>query len=173
MSIVTKTGDRGSTSLCCGTRVPKDDIRVEICGALDEVSSFLGMAKSSTKDKKTINLAERIQKELSLLCSEVATTPAGAGRLKKVLSPSSIVALEKEIEGLERGCDIKVRRFCLQGANIVSSALDVARAITRSAERRCVTMSKKKMLKNSSILVYLNRLSDLLFLLARYNEKGK
>ena len=68
---------------------------------------------------------------------------------------------------------MRFRSFCLQGANHVSSALDVARAITRRAERRCVAMSRKKMLKNRDIIIYLNRLSDLLYLLARSNEKKK
>ena len=74
MGIVTKKGDKGMTSLYCGTRVGKDDIRVEACGALDEVSSFLGLAKSATKDKKTKKIVNSIQKEIMDLCSEIATT---------------------------------------------------------------------------------------------------
>jgi len=173
MSIVTRTGDNGTTSLYGGERVSKDDIRIEACGALDEVSSFLGMAKSLLRDKKTKSVINCIQKELIVLCSEVASMPTASKKLKNRINGSSISALEKEIDCLEKKRNTRIRSFCLQGADHVSSTLDVARAITRRAERRCVAMSKKKMLKNRDIIVYLNRLSDLLYLLARSNEKKK
>jgi len=173
MSIVTRTGDNGTTSLYHGGRVSKDDMRIETCGALDEVSSFLGMAKSLLRDRKTKSVINCIQEELIVLCSEVATPSTASRKLKKKINSSSVSALEKVIYSLENKRNMRIRSFCLQGANHVSSALDVARAITRRAERRCVTMSRKKMLKNRDIVVYLNRLSDLLYLLARSNEKKK
>ena len=171
MGIVTKTGDKGKTSLCCGARVHKDDIRIEACGALDEVSSFLGMAKSCAGNGRTKSAADRVQKELIVLNAEIASTPAAVGRLKKRICKDSIAGIDKEIDRIEGRCDIKTKSFCLQGGNVVSSSLDIARAITRRAERMCVTMTKKKMLSNRDIIIYLNRLSDLLYLLARFNEK--
>ena len=173
MSIVTKTGDSGKTSLYCGKRVDKDDMRVEICGALDEISSFLGMARNASKDKNTKRVVHSIQKELIVLGSEIATTKRGLSRLKKRIDKNSVCVLEKEIKCLEDKCAIKARSFCLPGANAVSGALDVARAVTRRAERRSVTLVRKGMLSNPHIIVYLNRLSDLLYLLARSDEQKR
>ena len=171
MSIVTKTGDKGDTSLYCGERVPKDDIRVEVCGALDEVSSFLGMAKNIAGDNKTKRIANYIQKELFILGAEIATAPGAAKRMTKRICADSVCILEKEIGCLENKYSIRMRSFCVPGANLPSSTLDIARAITRRAERRCVTLARKGMIKNNNILIYLNRLSDLLYLLARMHEK--
>jgi cob(I)alamin adenosyltransferase len=173
MSIVTKTGDKGETSLYCGKRVSKDDIRVEICGALDETSSFLGMAKNALKDKNTKRVVHSIQKELIVLGAEVATSAAGSGKIKKRISEGSICVLEKEIDRLEGKRVIKMRSFCIPGDSVASSALDIARAVTRRAERRYVTMFKRGMVKNSDIITYLNRLSDLLYLLARSDGNKK
>lgn len=173
MSIVTRTGDSGRTSLYCGKRVAKDDPRVELCGALDEASSFLGMAKSLIKDKKISALISHVQKDIIALNSQVATTGPAGNKLKKKIGPESVCFIEEQIDCLENRCNVRSRYFCLQGANTVSGALDVARAVVRRAERRCVTMTKKKMLDNRDIIVYLNRLSDLLYLLARFNDKKK
>ena len=173
MSIVTKTGDKGKTSLYCGKRVSKDDIRVEICGALDEVTSFLGMARNASKDKGTKRIILLIQRELISLCAEVATSAAATGKIKKRVDAGSICLLEKEIDCLEGKCAVKIRSFCIPGKGSASSALDVARAVTRRAERRSVTLAKKGMIKNPNIIIYLNRLSDLLYLLARSNEKKR
>ncbi|MDD5174174.1 MAG: cob(I)yrinic acid a,c-diamide adenosyltransferase [Candidatus Omnitrophota bacterium] len=173
MGIATKTGDKGKTSLYCGKRVDKDDIRVEICGAIDEVSSFLGMAKNASKDKNTKRVVHSVQKDLILLGAEVATSAAGSYKIKKKIGAGSICILEREIDCLEGKCNIKIRSFCIPGAGAASSALDVARTVTRRAERRSVTLQKKGMIKNPNIVIYLNRLSDLLYLLARSNEKKK
>jgi len=173
MSIVTKRGDKGTTSLYCGKRVDKDDIRVEICGALDEVSSFLGMARNASKDKNTKKVVHSIQKELISLGAEVATSAAGSYKIRKRVGEYSIRVLEKEIDLLEGKRAVKMRSFCIPGKGAASSALDVARAVTRRAERRSVTLLKKGMVKNPNMVIYLNRLSDLLYLLARFNEKKK
>ena len=173
MGIVTKTGDKGPTALECGKRVNKDDMRVEICGALDEISSFLGMAKNASKDKNTKKVVHLIQKELIVLGAEVATSAASSDKIKKRIGKDSICVLEREIDRLEGKCALKMRSFCIPGKGAASSALDVARAITRRAERRSVTLFKKGMVKNPNIVIYLNRLSDLLYLLARSNEKKR
>ena len=173
MGIVTKRGDRGMTSLCFGPRVYKDDVRVEACGALDEVSSFLGLAKSISCDRNTKKIVSLVQKELITICAEIATPLPAIKKLKKRVKKYSVCALEKEICGLENKCMIKMRSFAVPGKNVSSSALDIARAITRRAERRCVTMARFGMINNDNIITYLNRLSDLLYLLARLNEKNK
>lgn len=171
MSIVTKSGDKGSTSLYCGKRVGKDDMRIEMCGALDELSSFLGMAKNASKDRKTKNIIHSIQKELIVLGTEVATSIAGSGKIKNRIGSGSVCVLEKEINCLESRCAVKMRSFCIPGKTMASSVLDVARAVARRAERGSVRLLKKGMVKNPDIVIFLNRLSDLLYLLARFNEK--
>jgi len=173
MSIATKTGDKGTTSLYCGKRVDKDDIRVEICGALDEISSFLGMAKNASKDKSTKRVVHSIQRELFVLGAETATSAAGLSKIKKRISKDSVSLLEKEIDRLEDKCAVRMRSFSIPGKGMASSALDVARAITRRAERVSVTLFKKGMVKNPNIVIYLNRLSDLLYLLARSNDSKR
>lgn len=172
MSVVTKAGDRGITSLYCGTKVSKDDVRIEACGSLDEVSSFLGMAKSMSDNAKTKRVVALIQKQLPMLCTEIVTAP-GAKKLKRTICNRCVSGLEDIIDDLEKNCGIRTKCFSTPGANEVSGALDVARAITRRAERRCVTMLNKRLIENDCIIVYLNRLSDLLYLLARFNEKAK
>lgn len=173
MSIVTKTGDKGKTSLYCGKRVRKDDMRIEICGVLDEISSFLGMAKSAVKDKGFKQIIETVQGDLFLIGSEVVTEPADAGRMKRRICVEAVSSLEGHIKRLERDGTLKCVDFIIPGRNGTSGALDIARSLTRRAERRYVTMMGNKAVKNRSILVYLNRLSDLLFLLARAHEKKR
>ena len=202
MSIVTKKGDKGRTSLLYGGMVSKDDPRVELNGALDELSSFLGMAKSLIKDKATKKNLEEIQKDLIVINAEIATLPKFLAKLKKRIGRGDVGGLEKDIKTLETKNPVRnlytprpeavltknVRisfghlafrpkgtsrglHFSLPGQNIVSSCLHVARTIARRAERRCVTLSKKDLIKNPSILVYLNRLSDFLYLVARRTEE--
>lgn len=173
MGIVTKTGDKGKTSLYCGRRVHKDDARIEMCGALDEVSSFLGMAKSALRDKRTKGIVHSIQRDILILGSEVATSAAGANKIKKRIGRDSISVIEREIEYFENGRMVRISSFCIPGKGAASSALDVARAITRRAERRSVTLFKKGAFDNPNIIVYLNRLSDLLYLLARLSESKR
>ncbi|MDO8536524.1 MAG: cob(I)yrinic acid a,c-diamide adenosyltransferase [Candidatus Omnitrophota bacterium] len=173
MSIVTKKGDGGKTSLYCGKTVGKDDPRIEMCGAIDEVSSFLGVAKNSIKDRSAKRTIHSIQKDLIVLGAEVATSTAGADKIKKRIDKNLICVLEKEIEGIECKLMIRMNSFCIPGNGAASSALDVARAVTRRAERRGVTLFKNGKLDNPNIIAYLNRLSDLLYLLARASEKKR
>ena len=171
MSIVTKRGDSGKTSLLYGVRVSKDHPKVELNGALDELSSFLGMAKALIKDKTVQKVLQAIQKDLVFVSAEIATPLQFLKRLKKRMNSCHVASLEKNIAKLEAGQEAKNFCFSLPGQNLLSSCLDVSRTIARRAERRAVTLNKRKLLKNSSILVYLNRLSDLLYLLARRSEK--
>ena len=169
MSIVTKKGDKGTTSLFLGGIVPKDHPRVELCGTLDELSSFLGVSKSLIKTRDIRDCLEAIQKDLLVIGAEVATARKFVGILKKRMDAKAAKRLENCIENLEKA---KTRDFCfsLPGKTLVASSLDVARTIARRAERRAVSLLKKKHLQNREILVYLNRLSDLLYLLARKSE---
>lgn len=170
MGIVTKKGDKGKTSLYQGRRVSKDHIRMEACGTLDELSSYLGLAKSMIKSKNIINIIESIQKDLFILGTELVTEGLALKKLKKRIDSSFIDCLDKVMLDLEEKKGLKVRCFQLPGAGSVSGVLDISRTIARKLERRVTTLGRKKFLSNKCILVYLNRLSDLLYLLARLSK---
>ncbi len=171
MGIVTKKGDKGKTSLYFGGMVSKDHPRVEFCGALDELSSFLGIAKSLLKDRQGRAWIEGVQKDLVTIAAEAATAPDFLVKLKKRVQKKDAGRLEHQIAVLESRSKNKNFCFSIPGSCLVSSCLDVARTIARRAERRAVSLLKKKQLKNKDALIYLNRLSDLLYLLARKSEE--
>jgi len=172
MSIVTKKGDKGVTSLCYGVRVSKDDIRVHTFGTLDELCSSLGLSKSLIKGQKHKKLIESIQKDLFVICTELATEAKSFSKLKKRIDKTYVNRLEVAIRNLEKNKPLNRNCFCLPGENQVSSTLDISRAITRRGERLAVTLKRKGILFNDGILIYLNRLSDLLYLLARLYGKN-
>lgn len=172
MGITTKMGDKGETSLYGGGIVSKDHIIIETCGSLDELSSFLGLAKGLLKDKQAKSIIVSIQHDLFIVGAEVSCKAGLASKLKKRIGPGHVADLDKVISGFEKKNKLR-NSFCLPGENSVSAILDVSRAITRRAERMVVTMKKKELLNNWHILIYLNRLSDLLYLLARACEKNK
>ena len=173
MSITTKKGDNGSTSLLSGRRVRKDDLRIEANGILDELISTLGLSKSLLKDTRRKDIIARIQKELGVVCSEIAADTPSHRKRPRVIEEKDIKGLESFIEKLERQCKVKRRSFSLPGGNTASATLDIARSIARTAERRVVALENKKLLKNHRILAYLNRLSDLLYLLAVITGKRR
>jgi ATP:cob(I)alamin adenosyltransferase len=168
-SIVTKKGDCGKTFLYGGGPVSKNHICVETCGLVDELSSFLGLAKSTASDKNLKRLIESFQKDLFAIGAEIASAPCRQIKLKKRLGPSDVKRLENIIKAFEKK-GIKCDDFCLPGKNLNSSALHVARSIARKLERATVTLKKRRLLSNGFVLVYLNRLSDSLFLMARACE---
>jgi len=167
MGIVTAKGDKGRTFLLCGGHVSKDDPRIEACGALDELSSFLGLARSVAKNPKARDLLLSIQKELFIVGYEF-TAGIKAGRLPgKRIGDTHIRRLEDAITSLESVGKKGGSAFCIPGDNPISGILDVARTVARRAERRAVTLERKNLIKNGRVLIYLNRLSDLLYLMAR------
>jgi cob(I)alamin adenosyltransferase len=170
MGIVTKKGDDGTTSLLWGGRVRKDDIRISLCGDLDELSSYLGMSKFLTKDKFAKRTLESVQRDISILCAEVATKIPFTGRLKERLGPSHIKMLEDAIERIEPKRRSRLRCFVVPGRSFISSTMDITRAVARRAERSAVALYRKGFFKNKHAVVYLNRLSDLLYLLSREHE---
>lgn len=171
MAITTKTGDKGKTSLYRGKLVAKDSLRIEICGTLDELNSYLGISKSLIKSKKLARTIESIQKDLFIIGAEVATEIKHLKQLKIRIDKKSIKRLEELISQIEKSSHCFKFCFSLPGENLTSASLDVSRALTRKLERRMVTLKRKKLLKNNSVLIYLNRLSDLLFLFARLATK--
>lgn len=170
MKITTKKGDKGMTLIYGGRRVPKYDLRIEAEGALDEAIAFLGFAKTKAKKtfiKKTIHA---IQKDLFKIIAEIAREKKDIPKLKNRVSARDVKRLEDIGDAIEK--KIKMPScFIIPGVNERGSCLDVARTIVRRAECVVVSLNKKSKI-NLRILAYLNRLSDLLFVLARY-EEGK
>jgi cob(I)alamin adenosyltransferase len=161
-------GDQGKTSLLTGERVSKASLRPDAYGTLDEASSALGLAKASTHNVKIREMIESIQDDLVTLGAELACEAKETQDFH--LNQERIVCLEGWIERLQEEISLP-RHFVRPGANLVSAALDLSRAITRRAERKVVKIREDGILKHSEILSYLNRLADFLFVLARYAEK--
>jgi len=170
MPISTKRGDKGFTGLLGGRRVPKYHLKPETYGTLDELNSFLGMARATSKDKKVKKLLFYIQNHLFTMGSELALSGKGRSLLKGEVT-------QKEVDWLNRlSADFEALLkpepgFIIYGETQISSILDMARAVSRRVERLVAKMKSKKMLHNVKILEYLNRLSDVLYLLARYEER--
>ena len=169
MSIVTKTGDQGETSLMYGRHVPKNDPRVEAYGAVDELTAALGMARAICDDK----FAEQIfavQKDLINVMGELSTLPEDRQRYVKdgfqVVDAKMVDRVGAVIVDLEKDKSLYPKDWVIPGGNSVSAALDLARTICRRAERHIATLNDS----NSEILRYLNRLSDLCWILARATE---
>ena len=134
--------------------------------------SYLGLSKSLIRDKKTKTTLESIQRDLFVIGAEIATRPNFLPMLKRRLDKTHLNKLEKAIQNLEDKRKFEGCCFYLPGGNIVSSSLDISRTVTRRVERKAVTLKRKKALKNPYILVYLNRLSDLLYLMARSHDRA-
>jgi cob(I)alamin adenosyltransferase len=162
------TGDDGKTGLLGGGRAPKDDPRIEAFGTVDEASSALGLAKSLSPHARFRSICEELQRGLYAVGAELGTNP----KVEKAFvntGAAEIKRLEQLITELEAAVTMP-EGFILPGATPASGALDLARAITRRAERRCVTLERLGGLENPQVRRWLNRLSLLLFVLARYEE---
>lgn len=172
--IYTKTGDDGTTGLLYGGRVLKDDLRTEAYGTSDEAVAALGVARAGVPDAGLAELILRLQRELFVVGAELATNPDAWGKLV----PGETRVTAEMVEGLERLIDDHVARarmpqeFVVPGETRASAALDLARAVVRRCERRVARMTREGMLPDGEVLRYLNRLADLLFVLARYEEGG-
>jgi cob(I)alamin adenosyltransferase len=171
-SIVTRTGDAGDTGLLYGGRVSKTDPRTEAYGDVDEAISALGVARALITDPGRHATLLRLQSELFTVGAELATDPAEYATLQqhfKVVAADFTSRVEAEIEGLERQVPLP-DAFVIPGGTPAAAALDVARAVLRRAERRIVGLHQSGRLANAEVLRYANRVSDLLFMLARAEE---
>ena len=172
MKTFNKRGDAGDTSLLFSVRVPKSDLHCEAYGTIDEAISSLGMARNLAKKSKTREIILKIQKELFDINAELATKPEDYQNFITRFKPTAdktVSELEELIDEIEAEVELP-RAFVIPGSNMASASLDVSRAIVRRAERRVVALKEKGEIKNEAILQYLNRLADLLFTLARYEE---
>jgi cob(I)alamin adenosyltransferase len=168
-SIATKRGDGGTGQLMYGPRVSKASARLEAVGTIDELGSFLGLARATAAADEVAPRVAALQRELFLLGCELATPPSERGRLKTRLQPEHLAGVEAqvaEIEALEGLLD----DWALPGATAVGAALDVARAVCRRAERRVQALYESGEEDHPLLRPYLNRLSDLLWLYGRWYE---
>jgi cob(I)alamin adenosyltransferase len=171
MSIVTKTGDKGETSLMYGRRVSKTDARVEAYGAVDELNAALGLARSFAEDQFIAEQTLAVQKELITVMGELATASEDQGRYVKdgfsLTTAKMVDRIGDVITELEKDKSLHPQDWVIPGGNATSAGLDLARTTARHAERRVVQLNGE----NPEIIRYLNRLSDLCWILARYAEK--
>jgi cob(I)alamin adenosyltransferase len=175
MSIVTKTGDKGETSLMYGHRVSKDDPRVDAYGCIDELTAALGLARSVSTDKFISDEIFTVQKDLIVVMGELATAKNDRKRYVKdgfqLTTAAMVDRVTTVIVDLEKDESLYPKDWVIPGATSVSAALDFARVTCRRAERHIAGLSTSDAEFNIEILRYLNRLSDLLWILARYVEK--
>jgi len=173
MSIVTKTGDSGTTGLMYGRRLAKNHPRVEACGAIDELNAALGLARATAEHDFVRENLLAIQKDLIVLMGELGVQPEdlkryfGDGYLPVTPEMTAkLDALVKEVESQ----NVSFKGWATPGATKDSASLDVARTVCRRAERNVCALKFSGELRNLEIIIYLNRLSDLLWLFARWVE---
>lgn len=173
--IYTKTGDKGETSLYGGTRVSKAAARVESYGILDELNAFIGLAKAEISDEKVLNQLQKIQFDLFTVGSEAATPTDkmllanGKNRLDLMISDKEITELEIWMDDFDAELE-PLRFFILPSGGKAAATVHVCRTVCRRAERAMVFLNETEEVR-PELIKYLNRLSDYLFILARYISK--
>jgi cob(I)alamin adenosyltransferase len=178
LKIYTKTGDKGTTSLIGGTKVLKSHLRIEAYGTVDELNSYIGLCRDLLNDKHTVDIMKEIQDRLFTMGSSLACDPVKEPKLKiPDLKESDVAQLEKEIDTMNETLP-PMKHFVLPGGHSTVSTIHVARCICRRAERCCVRLEPESQSAGQAshevdpiILKYLNRLSDYLFVLARFASR--
>ena len=174
MSIATKTGDDGTTAIMYGRRVPKTDARIAANGAVDELNAALGVVRATLLDPLVTEKILAIQKELVVLMGELAVVPEDRERYAaggfQFVDAASVDRLTAHIDDLEKNHRISYDGWATPGATPGSAALDMARTICRRAERQVLALAETGAPVNPEIVRYLNRLSDLCWLWARWVE---
>ena len=171
--VYTKFGDKGETSLLYGGRVSKNNPHTEAYGITDEAVSAMGLARAMSSDQRVKDLLRRLQSELFTVAAELATDPGKYELFKEhfqPVTPEMVDQLENAIDSLEEDMEMP-KVFILPGGSPASAAIDLARCVIRTAERRVVAMAEAELLTNALIVSYLNRLGDLLFVVARYEDR--
>jgi len=163
-------GDGGETSLLGGQRVPKYDPRPETYGVLDEASSALGVARATTKNQKIKDIILSVQKDMLIMGAELSSVPEDIQKLIRRIGEGDVKRLETIIDELQKNVTLK-NEFIYPGETPVSAEIDVGRTIIRRAERKAASLKNEGLLQSAEINRYLNRLADMLFVLARYEEQ--
>lgn len=166
--IYTKTGDGGNTSLIGGTKVPKNDLRIETYGTVDELNSWIGLVNDSLADEEFRAELKEIQDRLFTIGSALATDGDKEPKMKLPdLHDSDVTFLEKRIDDMTAKLP-PMKSFILPGGHTTVSSIHIVRCVCRRAERLAVSLQQEGLYVNETIIQYLNRLSDYLFTLARY-----
>lgn len=165
MSISTTTGDDGSTGLWSGERIPKDDLRVEAYGTIDELNSFLGDARRAVETDRAKELIDVLQEDLFRVAGTLAT--AGEAVYVQPLCQADVERITGWVHELESA--VPLEGFVIPGSTVSSAKLDICRTVCRRGERRIVALSRREEVP-PSLCSFVNRLGDLLFMLARFEE---
>ncbi|BBQ84512.1 TPA: cob(I)yrinic acid a,c-diamide adenosyltransferase [Kluyvera ascorbata] len=166
--IYTRTGDKGTTALFGGSRIDKDDIRVEAYGSIDTLISLLGVCRAASEKPTICRTLLRIQEELFVVGAELASDERGAARLSRLIAAEDIARLEQEIDH-HMAATGPLKAFVIPGKTLASAQLHVARTQARQIERTLVAMDRRSPLREA-LKSYMNRLSDALFAMARFEE---
>lgn len=166
--IYTKTGDKGTTSLIGGTKVAKNDLRIEAYGTVDELNSYIGLVSDQCQDDHTKQILKEIQDRLFTIGSSLACDAEKEPKMKiPDLKEEDVILLEKEIDCMNEVLP-EMKWFILPGGHVAVSTAHIARCVCRRAERCCVNMQHYELFVEQLVVKYINRLSDYLFVLARY-----
>ncbi|MCW3108032.1 MAG: cob(I)yrinic acid a,c-diamide adenosyltransferase [Segetibacter sp.] len=166
--IYTKTGDQGKTSLIGGTKVPKSDIRIDSYGTVDELNSFIGLVSDHLADHSLKTVLKEIQDRLFTIGSSLACDPEKEALMKiPDLKEEDIKLLENEMDKMNEVLPA-MKNFILPGGHVAVSTAHISRCVCRRAERLCVNLQQTGSFIDPLVIKYLNRLSDYLFVLARY-----
>lgn len=165
MKIYTKTGDKGETGLFGSDRVSKDSKRIEAYGTVDELNSVIGVVRSMNPPKEIDDMLHEIQENLFTLGADLAT-PTDSNSSVPRISPTEVTRLEQHIDAIDPTLK-PLKHFILPGGSQVAAMIHFSRTVCRRAERRVVKLAKKENIGELPV-IYLNRLADLLFVLARY-----
>lgn len=167
--VTTGTGDTGYTGLLGKKRVPKYDPRPDTFGTVDEATSALGLARATTQDETAREVILHMQRDLYVLMAELATLPENQDAIGMAITSDNVRWLEETEERLKSAVEIP-NKFVIPGDSVDGAALDLARTIIRRAERMTVRLLHDGVITNGEDIRYLNRLSDVVFILARYLE---
>lgn len=167
--VTTGTGDDGTTGLLGDQRVAKYDPRPDTFGTVDEATSALGLARATAQDPHVKDIIYHVQQELYLLMAELATPPKNYEKMGYRMTSEHVRHLEQVEEQLKQEVEIP-NKFIIPGDTLDGAALDLARTIIRRAERMSVKLLHDHVIENVEVVRYLNRLSDLVFIIARYVE---
>lgn len=166
--IYTKTGDKGKTSLIGGTKVPKSHIRIDSYGTVDELNSYIGLISDYTEEVGIKKMLKEIQDRLFTVGASLACDPEKEPAMRMPdLKEEDVTLLEQEIDAMNEVLPV-MKHFILPGGHVAISTTHIARCVCRRAERICVNMQEQEEYIEPVVIKYLNRLSDYLFVLARY-----
>ncbi|MDM7997400.1 MAG: cob(I)yrinic acid a,c-diamide adenosyltransferase [Acidobacteriota bacterium] len=168
--IYTRTGDDGTTGQAGGGRTNKDSLLIETCGQLDELNAMIGVVRSSPIPEKADRVLALVQNELFAVGAEIMD-PEGTARKGACMNAEKVENLEREIDALEKELE-PLRKFILPGGAREAAEMHLTRAVARRVERRCVAVSRIQKV-SPQVLCYINRLSDLFFVLARYLNRHR